>query len=386
MELSGRILKLKNMALQTFLEKQMKWYLESLSDSDSEWLINITSVPFVIGRADDSHLKLTDRHVSRYHSEIHISGDFLWIRDLKSTNGTLVNQNKIEQAQLIEPNDIISIGKYRFRVQSIAPSSSDAENDTLYETLAEELPDLDLSSFEPIFQELLSGRNVIPYFQPLLRFSDMTKVGYEVLGRVADERLPSNPAELLDVAQCLGYGSELSALFREVGVEIGRTLPGSPLLFVNSTKFEIYEMDKFLASLKKIHDISDSSQVILEINEKTAAGTNDLNVLRDTLGKIKIGLAFDDFGVGQTRLVELSNTPPDYLKFDISLVRKIHLAPKRLHQMISTFIQAAHDLGILTLAEGVECSEEAQICQQLGFDLGQGYFFGRPAPINKLSR
>lgn len=364
----------------------MKWYLESLSDPDSEWLINITAVPFIIGRADDAHLKLTDRHVSRYHSEIHISGDFLWIRDLKSTNGTLVNQNKIEQAHLLEPNDVISIGKYKFKVQSVAPSSCEADNDTLYETLAEELPALDLSSFEPIFKELLSARNVIPHFQPLLRFSDMTKVGYEVLGRVADERLPSNPAELLDVAQCLGYGSELSSLFREVGVEIGRTLPGSPLLFVNSTKFEIYEMDKFLASLKKIHDISDSSKVILEINEKTAAGANDLNVLRDTLGKIKIGLAFDDFGVGQTRLVELSNTPPDYLKFDISLVRKIHLAPKRLHQMISTFIQAAHDLGILTLAEGVECSEEALICQQLGFDLGQGYFFGRPAPINRLSR
>ena len=70
-------------------------------------------------------------------------------------------------------------------------------------------------------------------------------------------------------------------------------------------------------------------------------------------------LAFDDFGVGQTRLVELSNTPPDYLKFDISLIRKIHLAPKRLHQMVSTFIKASHDLGILTLAEGIECAEEA---------------------------
>jgi EAL domain-containing protein (putative c-di-GMP-specific phosphodiesterase class I) len=364
----------------------MQWYLESLSDSDREWLINITSVPFVIGRADDSNLKLIDNRISRHHSEIHISGDFLWIRDLKSTNGTFVNNQKIEQAHLLEPNDFISFGKYKFRVKSISPSLSDADNETLYETLSEDLPDLDVSAFDPIFQELLSGRSVIPYFQPLLRLSDMTNVGYEILGRVADERLPSNPSELLDIAQCLGYGSELSSLFREIGVEIGKNLPGSPLLFVNSTRFEIHEMDKFLVSMKKIRNISPSSKVVLEINEKTAAETNDLNILRDTLGKIEIGLAFDDFGVGQTRLVELSNTPPDYLKFDISLVRKIHLAPKRLHQMISTFIQASHDLGILTLAEGVECSEEAQICKQLGFDLGQGYFFGRPAAIRELSR
>ncbi|WP_419655552.1 putative diguanylate phosphodiesterase modulated with FHA domain [Desulfosarcina variabilis str. Montpellier] len=364
----------------------MQWYLESLSNSDREWMINIASVPFIIGRADDSNLKLADQRISRYHSEIRISGDFLWIRDLKSTNGTFVNQNKIEQAQLLEPNDILSIGKYKFRIQSISSSSPDTDSETICETLSEQLTDLDLSSFEPTIQELLSGRNVIPHFQPLLRFSDMTKLGYEILGRVTDERLPSNPAELLDIAQCLGYGSELSALFREVGVKIGKNLPGSPLLFVNSTKFELHEIDKLLVSMKKISDISPSNKVVLEINEKAAAGANDLNILRDSLEKIEIGLAFDDFGVGQTRLVELSNTPPDYLKFDISLVRKIHLAPKRLHQMISTFIKASHDLGILTLAEGVECSDEAQICQQLGFDIGQGYFFGRPAAIHELSR
>jgi EAL domain-containing protein (putative c-di-GMP-specific phosphodiesterase class I) len=50
--------------------------------------------------------------------------------------------------------------------------------------------------------------------------------------------------------------------------------------------------------------------------------------------------------------------------------------------MISTFIMASHDLGILTLAEGIECSGESEVCQQLGFDLGQGYFFGKPAPIH----
>ncbi|MGD9309781.1 MAG: EAL domain-containing protein, partial [Desulfosarcina sp.] len=44
-------------------------------------------------------------------------------------------------------------------------------------------------------------------------------------------------------------------------------------------------------------------------------------------------------------------------------------------------IKAAHDLDILALAEGIECAEEAEVCQQLGFDLGQGYYFGMPAPI-----
>ena len=171
---------------------------------------------------------------------------------------------------------------------------------------------------------------------------------------------------------------------RKVGAEVGKDLPEAPLLFVNSSKFEIYEPEALLASMQKIRDAAPSKKIVLEIDEKTATEANKLKLLHNSLEKMVVGLAFDDFGVGQTRLVELSTAPPDYLKFDISLIRKIHLAPKRLHQMISTFITASHDLGILTIAEGVECVEESEVCQQLGFDLGQGFFYGKPAPFNAL--
>ena len=362
--------------------KQMQWYLESVADAGKGWIVDIASAPFVIGRAGDCNLKLIDNRVSRRHSEVRISGDVLWIRDLESTNGTFVNQHKIDQAQLLEVNDMISIGKYKFKVRSTSSSTFFPCSDTICETPSEVLKGQYLSSLEPKLKKLLNRRNVIPHYQPLLRFSDMAKVGYEILGRISDHSMPSNPNELLEIAERLGYATELSSLFREVGVEVGKQLPGSPAMFVNSSKFEIHEVEKLLASMQKIRDMAPSNKVVLEINEKATTKTNDLMILRDSLKKMNIGLAYDDFGVGQSRLVELSETPPDYLKFDISLIRKIHLAPKRLHQMISTFIMASHDLGILTLAEGIECSGESEVCQQLGFDLGQGYFFGKPAPIH----
>ena len=98
-----------------------------------------------------------------------------------------------------------------------------------------------------------------------------------------------------------------------------------------------------------------------------------------------MGLAYDDFGIGQTRLVELVKTPPDFLKFDMSLIRNIHLAPKRLHEMVSTFVKASQQLGIAAVAEGIECQNEAETCQQLGFDFAQGFFYGRPLPINEIN-
>jgi EAL domain-containing protein (putative c-di-GMP-specific phosphodiesterase class I) len=362
----------------------MQWCLEAITDAESKWLVDIKSVPMVIGRADDCDLKLTDGLISRHHSEIRKSSDLLWIRDLDSTNGTYVNQNKVTNAQLLAPNDTISIGKHKFKVKTNSSSMSAVGQETIQFCHAKDLIDFDHSSVDLKLRQLIRHRNVTPHFQPLLRFSDVAEVGYEILGRIREAGLPSNPSELLELAARLDRASELSSLFREVGVAMGKNMPGSPLLFVNSCEFEINEPEGLLASMQRIREIAPSSKIVLEINEKAATEANNLVLIRDALKQMDMGLAFDDFGVGQTRLVELSNTPPDYLKFDISLIRKIHLAPKRLHQMVTTFINASHDLGIRTLAEGIECAEEAKVCMELGFDLGQGYFFGRPAPLDQL--
>ena len=162
---------------------------------------------------------------------------------------------------------------------------------------------------------LLIDRNVIPHFKPIVKFSNMEVIGYEILGRISDEYLPSNPSELLELAQKFGYDSELSALFREVGVEVGRYLLGSPVLFVNTTQMEIYKTDDLLGSFKKIHDMAPSNRIVVEINEKAVTTKNEMSRLRNGLEKLNIGLAFDDSNAGQTRLVELAKAPPDYLKY-----------------------------------------------------------------------
>lgn len=369
-------------SISNVAEPQIRWCLEAVAKKSGEWTVTVDSVPFIVGREEDCNLKLIDKWISRHHSEIRKSGEHLWIRDLGSTNGTFVNRKKIKQAELLDSGDVISIGKFEFCVKKIEASSTVAE-----ETCAMDITDQfqNLALLEPKLQALIRDRKVIPHFQPILKFSDKSVVGYEVLGRVADEGLPANPADLLDVAEWLGCGSDLSALFRETGVDQGRNIPGSPQLFVNTTPLEIYQMNVLLESMEKIHNMAVPNNIVLEINEKAAQDTNEMSRLRSSLIDLDIALAFDDFGVGQTRLVELAKVPPDYLKFDISLVRGIHLAPKRLHQMVSTFVRATQDLGISALAEGIECLEEAETCQELGFDLAQGFFYGKPLPLAAIN-
>ena len=365
------------------LKEQPQWRLESAIDADREWMVAIDPVPFVIGRGEECNLKLTGKWISRLHSEIRTSGDHLWVRDLGSKNGTFVNHQKIEQAELLASGDIISIGNYRFNVKKVESMAAAVAEETCAMDLDEDFGYS--AALEQKLRALLYKRNVIPHFQPIYRMADSALVGYEILGRIDDQDLPSNPIELLNLAEFLGCDAELSALFREVGVEIGRTLPRSPLLFVNTAPLEIYKMDFLLESMQRIGQMAPSNRIIVEINEKTATDINEMSRLRESLRSLKLGLAFDDFGVGQTRLVDLAKVPPDYLKFDISLIREIHLAPKKLLQMIATFVKATQDLGIATLAEGVECKEEADKCRHLGFDLVQGFFYGKPQSINQIN-
>ena len=95
---------------------------------------------------------------------------------------------------------------------------------------------------------------------------------------------------------------------------------------------------------------------------------------------MKLGLqfAYDDFGAGQARLIELSDIPPDYLKFDRGMIEGIESATPR-QEMVSALLRVVRRLGVRVIAEGVETELVATICQRLGCDLGQGYLFGRPA-------
>jgi EAL domain-containing protein (putative c-di-GMP-specific phosphodiesterase class I) len=106
--------------------------------------------------------------------------------------------------------------------------------------------------------------------------------------------------------------------------------------------------------------------------------------LRSELRELNIGLAYDDFGAGQTRLSELIEAPPDYLKFDISLIRNLDSASPERRRTLESLVNVALDLGVNPLAEGIETEGEAEVCRQLGFLTAQGFYFGRPAPLRQF--
>ena len=100
------------------------------------------------------------------------------------------------------------------------------------------------------------------------------------------------------------------------------------------------------------------------------------------LKSMGLKFAYDDFGAGQSRLNELAEVPPDFVKFDMSLIRNIDRAQGTKQKMLSRLVHMVADLGSTSLAEGVETEGEAVVCRQMGFKLCQGYLTGRPALVD----
>jgi len=365
-------------------KQPIKWCLESTSDLTNKWVFPIDSVPFIIGRGKDCHLTLGSKSVSRHHVQLNVSGDMLWVRDAGSTNGTFLNGKPLTESEMLKEGDILLIGQVGFCVLSTdeRPRPDDDDNKTVFLDTSN-LRTEQLDSYTTQFKKMIHDRAVVPHFQPILTLSNQCIKGYEILGRLhGDADLPSNPVDLFNLAVSLDMESELSSLFREEGVNQSPPLPESASLFVNTHPAELIKTRALKRSLKKIRKMAASTNIVLEINEKAITDLERMKSLQSAMKNLDIGLAYDDFGVGQTRLIELAKFPPDFLKFDISLIRKIHLAPKRLHQLIVTFLNMSQDLGTITIAEGVECKEEGETCRQLGFDYAQGNFYGAPIPIS----
>jgi EAL domain-containing protein (putative c-di-GMP-specific phosphodiesterase class I) len=168
-------------------------------------------------------------------------------------------------------------------------------------------------------------------------------------------------------------------MMRSEGIRCATALPGDPLLFANTHPVELHEQGVLEFSLRELRETAPKIRMVLEIHEAAVTCVKQMRELRAVLNDLNIGLAYDDFGAGQARLVELGDVPPDYLKFDIELVHEIDRASPERQRMLASLVHIVGDLGIASLAEGVETEAEHEACRQMGFNFAQGFYYGKAA-------
>ena len=375
-----------NMAATTPSSIMTRWCLESLANGgDTLRRVPIHPLPFRIGRRPGLDLTLPSSSVSKVHAEIDQNGESLLLKDLRSTNGTFVNRERVKTVPLRE-GDIVHFADFEFRLGRNGPEEAmDEERDRSQETMA--LPNLKLPhqfvEGTRELGELLRRQAVTATFQPIINLNSGDVAAYEVLGRGCHPDLPINPERLFHIAASVGLEAQLSQLFIKKALEIASERRDLPPLFLNTHPAEIEDPD-LPRLIGRLLGISPHTRIVLELHEAVLDDVVRIARLRREFEQIGVELAYDDFGGGRARIRELGDVPPDYLKFDIGLVSGIDKAPTSRVRLISGLVKTARDLNILTIAEGIETQAESDICSDIGFAFGQGYLFGHPKPIDQI--
>lgn len=116
-----------------------------------------------------------------------------------------------------------------------------------------------------------------------------------------------------------------------------------------------------------------AGELVVEFTEETEMGDVQLKELKNSFAKMNIETAIDDYGSGYSNVNNLLRYMPRFVKIDRMLMTDIHKDIQKQH-FVKDIIEFAHDNDILTLAEGIELTQELREVIKLGVDLIQGYY------------
>ena len=223
-------------------------------------------------------------------------------------------------------------------------------------------------------------------YQPITDIHTQLAYGIEALVRWNNpKRGPISPGVFIPLAEKSGAIIELGRWVMETAcIQLKtwhQTLPGASQLAmsinVSALQLENAGEAKRLAQLA-IQSGVDTKRITVELTESTLI-EDDQWIRNQLLVMQKLGMkvAIDDFGTGAAGLSHLRDIPFDVLKIDKSYVDTLTTSEDSV-SLVKGVIDLAHNMGAVTVAEGIEESTELETLQGLGCDLGQGFYLGRP--------
>ncbi|KIQ01725.1 diguanylate cyclase [Agrobacterium tumefaciens] len=226
------------------------------------------------------------------------------------------------------------------------------------------------------------------HFQPIVRLSDATVIGFEALARWNDPDLGFvSPAVFVPLAEERGFIDALSELLLRKAAEAALSWPRELFLSFNLSSAQLMDpgtAENILSILRRVG--LDPRRLELEITETAVMTSADTaqRILTD-LQHAGIRISLDDFGTGQSSLGRLRDFSFDKVKIDRAFVSRITTDRPSEH-IIKAIVAMCDGLDLQVVAEGIEDKAEAEKLRCLGCGMGQGYFYGRPVDAAATQR
>jgi EAL domain-containing protein (putative c-di-GMP-specific phosphodiesterase class I) len=231
-------------------------------------------------------------------------------------------------------------------------------------------------------QQVIRDGGIRIHFQPVVDLTNLRVIGYEALSRGPEGSGLESPAVMFELSREAGIAAELDRLCRRLALDAARGIGRGRKIFLN-TRAELLadpewrdgEMEERLARLELA-----PSDVVVEIPEPSAA--DDDGALAERVRGLKqrgFLIALDDIGTGYSGIGSIDRLRPDFLKIDISLVRRID-ASLIQQDVLSSLVSIGGRAGAEVIAEGIETARELDYLRSHGARYGQGFLFSAAVP------
>lgn len=232
-------------------------------------------------------------------------------------------------------------------------------------------------------EQAISNKEFLPYFQPYVD-SKAQIVGAEALMRWQKNGIIVPPAQFIEQLEQsnLIIDAENLMIEKVLGVieKTSKNKKHIPIsINLSSRSLFARHFLQTLTSSLNYHNIKDA---LLNIEIVERIFMHDFLYIQNLIKQLKgqkILFSVDDFGTGYSSLSYLSELDIDYLKIDISFVKRLG-SSKKIQSTVKSIIFLAKELGIKTIAEGVETHAQFESLKGMGCDYFQGFLFYRPLP------
>jgi diguanylate cyclase (GGDEF)-like protein len=233
-------------------------------------------------------------------------------------------------------------------------------------------------------REALHHGGIVVYYQPIVSLEDGSVTSVEALARIRTENAGIiGPDHFMGAAEYSGLVKDIDRQVRE------RVAADWPVIAAETgaqLRININVSQKGLSPdlAAELRETDLTRRVVVEVTE--ASFLIDPQSARETLEGIRRDggvVAIDDFGTGYSSLSQIVRLPCDVLKIDRSFIADMSETSVTA-RLVRAMIQLADDLGLKTVAEGVETGEQAAILRAIGCDRGQGFHYAKPLPLDEL--
>lgn len=231
---------------------------------------------------------------------------------------------------------------------------------------------------------LIEGQQIVTHYQPILDLRSLRVLGHEVFSHGPPGGPFEDPERLFAVAERAGRMVGLERICRKRALHTVRHhLSRGTKLFLNTSALALRDSDVAGPGLLREMEAQglERPDVVLEIAERVAV--EERQAYRETLRSLKgqgFGIAIDDMGAGYSSLQSIVEIEPDYLKFDISLVRNIDRSLIK-RSLLETLVELSGKIGAEVIAEGIEVESEFTTLRDMGVHLGQGRYLAPPRMV-----